>query len=117
MKLLITTQVRENYAAHDWDGEGQCPVYWKNKGGNEYVVLHIDISRAGEIFQTVSDQCQEKNVYFEEYVLGWEVVSNNYMTDYELSQLEYDGEIRYPAKVLNCPLHKSNTIPLQLTGY
>jgi hypothetical protein len=38
MKLLITTQVRENYGAHDWDGVGECPQYWKSKGGNDYVL-------------------------------------------------------------------------------
>lgn len=33
MQLLITTQIQENYGAHDWDGEGACPQYWKFKGG------------------------------------------------------------------------------------
>ena len=37
-KLLITTQVYENYGAHDWDGVGECPSYWKAKGGSDYVV-------------------------------------------------------------------------------
>jgi hypothetical protein len=31
MKLLITTQYMENYGAHDWNGEGACPQYWKMK--------------------------------------------------------------------------------------
>jgi hypothetical protein len=30
--LQITTQYDENYGAHDWNGEGECPQYWKNKG-------------------------------------------------------------------------------------
>ena len=35
MKLVITTQIRENYAAHNgFTGE----YYWKYKGGNTYVV-------------------------------------------------------------------------------
>ena len=36
MKLMITTQIQENYGAHDWDGTGACPQYWKFKGGNDY---------------------------------------------------------------------------------
>ena len=36
MQLLITTQTQENYGAHDWDGEGACPQYWKFKGGMDY---------------------------------------------------------------------------------
>ena len=39
MKLLITTQNYENYGAHDWDGVGECPQYWKAKGGSDYVEI------------------------------------------------------------------------------
>ena len=35
---LITTQYREKYGAHDWDGTGECPQYWKNKGGVDYMI-------------------------------------------------------------------------------
>ena len=38
MKLVIHTQFKENYGAHDWDGKGECPQYWKFKGGSTYVV-------------------------------------------------------------------------------
>ena len=31
--LVIRTQIHENYGAHDWDGTGECPQYWKAKGG------------------------------------------------------------------------------------
>lgn len=99
-KLLITTQVRENYGAHDWDGKGECPQYWKCKGGNDYVVLNIDVSRAKEIFESVADKCAEDNDYFEEYVIGWEVVEDDYLTSFERSQLEWDGCIQFGAKVL-----------------
>jgi hypothetical protein len=30
-------------------------------------------------------------------LIGWEVVANDYLTEYERSQLEFEGEIRYPA--------------------
>jgi hypothetical protein len=36
--LVIDTQFMENYGAHDWDGEGACPQYWKMKGGSSYKV-------------------------------------------------------------------------------
>ena len=100
MKLFITTQVRENYGAHDWDGKGTCPSYWKNKSGNDYVVPNVDINRAGEIFEEVKGQCQEMNVFFEEYVIGWELVADDYLSEYEQDQLKYYGEIKYPARQL-----------------
>lgn len=37
--LVATYQYYENYGAHNWDGEGECPQYWKAKGGEEQVVL------------------------------------------------------------------------------
>ena len=39
MMLVIQTQTQENYGAHDWDGVGACPQYWKFKGGSEYKVI------------------------------------------------------------------------------
>lgn len=37
LHLVCNYQVHENYGAHDWDGEGDCPQYWKPKGGTEVV--------------------------------------------------------------------------------
>ena len=36
--FILNTQYCENYGAHDWDGTGECPQYWKNKGGSEYII-------------------------------------------------------------------------------
>ena len=44
MMLVITTQVYENYGAHDWDGKGECPQYWKAKGGSEYKILGVPLN-------------------------------------------------------------------------
>ena len=37
MYIVFQTQHRENYGAHDWDGKGECPQYWKFKGGDTYI--------------------------------------------------------------------------------
>lgn len=37
IRVVVMTQCAENYGAHDWNGVGQCPQYWKMKGGNEYI--------------------------------------------------------------------------------
>ena len=39
--LVINTQHRENYGAHDWDGKGECPQHWKYKGGTTYFVTGL----------------------------------------------------------------------------
>jgi len=98
MKLLITTQVYENYGAHDWDGKSECPQYWKAKGGNDYFVPNIDANAAVEVYDEVKSLCESKNDYWNEYCIGWEVVADDYLTEFERDQLEYDGKINFPCK-------------------
>ena len=100
-KLLITTQVYENYGAHDWDGVGQCPQYWKAKGGNDYVVKKFkDLNKVTETVMALRGQIEQDNEGFRETIIGWEIVANDYLTEFEKDQLEYEGSIRYPAKEL-----------------
>lgn len=101
MKLLITTQTQENYGAHDWDGEGECPQYWKMKGGNDYVIKKFkDINTATDTVMALRSQIEQASPYFREWVIDWEVVADDYLTEFEKSQLEYEGKITYPAKEL-----------------
>jgi hypothetical protein len=103
MKLLITTQVYENYA---WREDGSIgkgdDAYWKAKGGSEYVVKNVDPLRVapGSIVDSVRDQVESDNDYFREYIVDWELVDNDYLTEFERSQLEYEGCIEHPAKEL-----------------
>ena len=97
MMLVIQTQDYENYAAHQgFTGE----YYWKAKGGSDYVVLNVDVNRAAETFEVVRAQCECDNEGYRESVIGWEIVADDYLTDYEQSQLDYEGKIMYPARVL-----------------
>jgi hypothetical protein len=101
MQLLITTQVQENYGAHDWDGTGTCPSYWKFKGGNDYKYALGSVVRNTEALQELvayfAIRIEEDNEYFRNHIIGWEVVADDYLTEFEQSQLEYEGRIAYPA--------------------
>ena len=100
-KLLISTQVYENYGAHDWDGVGQCPSYWKAKGGNDYVIKNFrDYNRVTETVLAVRGQIEQSNDYFQETIIGWEVVADDHLTWFEQSQLDYEGSITYGPKEL-----------------
>lgn len=95
-KLLITTQVYENYGSAD-------EPYWKAKGGSDYVVKKF---RGGEeaataMVMAVRGRIEERNEMFEESIIGWDIVEDDYLTEFERSQLEYEGEIRYPAQELD----------------
>ena len=95
MMLVIRTQYMENYGAHDWDGEGSCPQYWKFKGGSEYkilnVPLNIDYAEVVEAAGVTRD-----DDYCREYVLDWSIEADDYLSEFERSQKEYEGAIGCP---------------------
>jgi hypothetical protein len=105
MKLYIFTQDQENYGAHDWDGEGEVPQYWKMKGGTDYIVdvegFRWNDSFADKNLRMIVDELRfiidESSDYYRSSILGYEKVEDDFMTEYEQSQLEYDGKVMFPA--------------------
>ena len=102
MKLVIPTQYRENYGAHDWDGEGECPQYWKSKGGSEYQILGIGnnystekSSNLNELFNEVCNLICYSNEGSEEYALGWNIVEDSYIPTFEQQQMEYGDDVHF----------------------
>jgi len=77
MKAIIQTQHLENYGAHDWDGQGECPQYWKPKGGNTYIFnCSVEDNMSPEWWARVEAACTSKSEYFEEYSVGETVVDD-----------------------------------------
>ena len=97
MKLLITTQVYENYGAHDWDGAGSCPQYWKAKGGNDYVIKNFRGDTTAAVMMVRPD-IEQDTVGYREQIIDWNLVADDYLTEFERSQLDYEGRITYPAQ-------------------
>lgn len=101
-KLLITTQVYENYA---WMEDGSLGTgenaYWKAKGGSDYVVRNFkDFNRVTEVVMALRSQIEQDNDAFREHIIDFEVVADDYLTEFERMQLEYEGKIRFGAKEL-----------------
>lgn len=94
MKLVIRTQYMENYGAHDWDGTGTCPQHWKMKGGSEYMVTGVNSNQDFETIVEIAN-VEFSDIGAREYIVGWSVEPDSYMSDFEKSQLEYDGAICY----------------------
>ena len=103
MKLLITTQILENYA---WREDGSigtgADAYWKAKGGEDYIVTGKFPNDEAIIAAVMylRSEIEQSNDYVQETILGWTLVDNDYLTDFERSQLEYEGKITYPARQL-----------------
>ena len=98
-KLLISTQVYENYGAHDWEGEGPCPQYWKAKGGSDYVVKKFK-GDATTAVMCLRSKIECDNDHFREHIVDWRIVPDNYLTEFEQSQLDYEGKVTYSPKEL-----------------
>jgi len=107
-KIYIQTQNYENYAVHDWDGTGACPQYWKAKGGSDYFVPVPGFRANSEfadknlqmIVDSVRDQIEYSNDGFQSTIIGYELVADDFLTEFEQSQLDYEGVIRYPARTI-----------------
>ena len=99
MMLVIRTQYMENYGAHDWDGTGACPQYWKFKGGSEYKVVGVPLNIDYAEVVAAADVTRD-NDYCREYVLDWTIEADDYLSEFERSQLEYDGAIQFAEPTL-----------------
>ena len=78
MKLVIQTQVSENYAAHNgFTGE----YNWKYKGGNTYVVPNLSDDNVNRIAEkgipNLTKIVEENHKYYQEYILDWEIVGDD----------------------------------------
>lgn len=104
MKLHIVTQYEENYGAHDWDGTGACPQYWKMKGGEDYFYqlggVEPSEEHLAELVESLRNRVEWSDEGSRSYIVGYGVVQDSFMTAFEKSQLEYDGVIQHPAVML-----------------
>ena len=88
MKLVINTQIRENY------GDADQP-FWKFKGGETYIVPNLTVEQVLKIkdrgIPTLTALIESNNPMFEEYVQNWAfldddaVVCEDWESPYTLS--------------------------------
>ncbi len=87
MKIVIQTQVRENYGSAD-------KPYWKFKGGSTFVVPDLTPAHVARVQEqgipTLTALINTRNDMFEEYVIDYSVADNSavvcepWETPYEL---------------------------------
>ena len=74
MKIVITTQIRENYGSAD-------KPYWKFKGGDTYVVPDLTVEQTIKVKErgipTLKALIETRNEGFEEYVVDWAILDND----------------------------------------
>jgi len=84
----------ENYGAHDWDGQGECPQYWKMKGGSSYKVRNVPADAdVKSVVELVAPEFVHDEIGSREYIIGYSMENDDFLSWFEKSQLEYDGKI------------------------
>ena len=101
--IVICTQVHENYGAHAWDGTGQCPQYWKAKGGYEYrhpVTLDLtevqDGSKVNSFVEELRTAVARNDDHYQETVIDWYFLPVGELTRDEKQQVEWHGSVKEP---------------------
>jgi hypothetical protein len=95
--FFIATQTLENYGAHAASGRyADGAAYWKMKGGTDYIISGLD--RIQDAVAFVAAVAMENGLGYKEFPTHWEEVAADFHTEFEQSQLDYDGEVAFPAQ-------------------
>ena len=100
MMLVIDTQDRENYAAHNgFTGE----YYWKMKGGASVKVINIPkrVDPTTIVEAVRSDIEDLDNNYFRREIIDYNLQEDGWLSCFERSQLEYEGAIVAPEPTID----------------
>jgi hypothetical protein len=90
MMLVIETQRYENYGT-------ETDPYWKAKGGSEYKILGVPANvDLDEVVTLVRGDIEKSNDYVQETIIGYGLEADDWLSGFERSQLEYDGDIEFP---------------------
>ena len=86
LNLIIQTQYKENYAAHNEDYvHGVSESYWKFKGGSTYLITDVDFLNTeylqGLVEETAFIHSYENSASME-YVLDWELIDEENLSDH-----------------------------------
>ena len=103
MILVIQTQHYENYA---WREDGTLGVgkdaYWKAKGGDSIKVTGLSGNEdLDAVVDTVRGEIEMYNDGFRVNIIGYGLEQDDWMSDFEKSQLEYEGSIQYKEREIN----------------
>ena len=78
----VMTSIRENYGAHEWDGTGEVPHMWKNKGGEDYIISGAPSVEDAEHF--VEYRVCSSDEYSTEEVVSSTEVTEGFRTEKEI---------------------------------
>lgn len=92
VQIAIGGQYMENYGAHDWDGKGQCPQYWKAKGEHvEVMVCNVDLMDAALVASEIEARMHEMSWSNEgsSCHFAWVYILPNKLSSMDISAFQY----------------------------
>ena len=93
-KLIISTQILENYGTED-------NPFWKCKGSEDYIVKNFrDFNRVAQVVMALRPQIEIDNPFCQEYIAHWSVEDDDYLTQGERLQLQFEGHVAYAPREL-----------------
>jgi hypothetical protein len=101
-KIHVYTQEYENYAWVDGELQTGSSAYWKAKGGRDIFITNFDGDKktATTVVESLRNQIEIGNDAYISEIIGFDIVEDDFMTEFEKSQLDYEGQIRFPAEVI-----------------
>ena len=94
MILVIGTQHYENYAWVDGELQTGKDAYWKAKGGDCIKVTGLTGDEdLDAVVDCVRHKIESRDDGFIVEIIGYRLEQDGWMSDFEKSQLEYDGKI------------------------
>lgn len=94
MIVVIQVQYKENYGS-------EAEPYWKFKGGSFYKIVGVpEDTEITEVVARVAPEIEYSETFSEQYILDYFRAEDDWQSDFERSQEEYDGEIRFPEPVI-----------------
>ena len=81
----------ENYDVDEVTEEG----YWKFKGGNTFIVDNVDVNNIQSVANEIIPLIEYDNSMSREFVIEWTVVNDDWQSQYEKDQKEWDAGRMY----------------------
>lgn len=104
MILVIETQHYENYAWVDGVLQTGKDAYWKAKGGECIKVTGLTGNEdIDAIVDCVRDKVEERNEGFIVNIIGYGLQQDYWISEFERSQLNYDGVIAFKEPEISWP--------------
>lgn len=100
MRLIAYTQVLENHTSYD---ENYSDAQLKTKGRTEYLLANLtpqevcDLGQSGleDIVCRKKQHIERDNQSLKEWIIDWDILDHNELTQSEKDQQEFDGKIDF----------------------